>query len=274
MNSKEMLAAAGVDIDAVSNSYAEGSSGWKSVETPWDIIGKYFAKGYLQRLVEHQIETFDDFTNIQIEKTINMFNPAEIASDNDFDKESGKYKLEVHITFKNFKIYQPQIHENNGAAKLMFPQAARKRSFTYSSSMTVDLHIQYVIRNGEGLSNTQIHNKIIENVHIGKLPIMLRSSICVLSQYKHLNNRQTGECEYDAGGYFIINGSEKTVLGQERAAENKIYCFFLPKSTKWSIQAEIKSVPDFKSISPKQFSIMINKKTMVMDLDCLFNCLV
>ena len=95
--------------------------------------------------------------------------------------------------------------------------------------MTVDLHIQYVIRNGEGLSNTQIHNKIIENVHIGKLPIMLRSSICVLSQYKHLNNRQTGECEYDAGGYFIINGSEKTVLGQERAAENKIYCFFLPK---------------------------------------------
>ena len=260
MNSKEMLAAAGVDIHAVSNSYSEGSSGWKSVETPWDIIGKYFAKGYLQRLVEHQIETFDDFTNIQIEKTINMFNPAEIASDNDFDKESGKYKLEVHITFKNFKIYQPQIHENNGAAKLMFPQAARKRSFTYSSSMTVDLHIQYVIRNGEGLSNTQIHNKIIENVHIGKLPIMLRSSICVLSQYKHLNNRQTGECEYDAGGYFIINGSEKTVLGQERAAENKIYCFFLPKSTKWSIQAEIKSVPDYKSISPKQFSIMINKK--------------
>ena len=129
MNSKEMLAAAGVDMDAVSNSYSEGSSGWKSVETPWDIIGKYFAKGYLQRLVEHQIETFDDFTNIQIEKTINMFNPAEIASENDFDKESGKYKLEVHITFKNFKIYQPQIHENNGAAKTYVSASSKKTKF-------------------------------------------------------------------------------------------------------------------------------------------------
>ena len=94
--------------------------------------------------------------------------------------------------------------------------------------MTIDLHIQYVIRNGEGLSNTQIHNKIIENVHIGKLPIMLRSSICVLSQYKHLNNRQTGECEYDAGGYFIINGSEKTVwVKKERLKIKYIASFFL-----------------------------------------------
>ena len=110
----------------------------------------------------------------------------------------------------------------------MFPQASRRRSFTYSSSMTVDLHIQYVIRNGEGLTNTQIHNKIIENVHIGKLPIMLRSSICVLSQYKQLSNRQTGECMYDAGGYFIINGSEKTVwVKSERQKIKCIASFFL-----------------------------------------------
>ena len=35
----------------------------------------------------------------------------------------------------------------------------------------------------------------------------------------------------DAGGYFIINGSEKTVFGQERAAENRIYCFDRKKIT-------------------------------------------
>ena len=54
---------------------------------------------------------------------------------------------------------------------------------------------------------------------------MLRSNICVLNQYSHLNNNQTGECKMDPGGYFIINGSEKTVIGQERAAENQIYSF-------------------------------------------------
>jgi DNA-directed RNA polymerase II subunit RPB2 len=64
----------------------------------------------------------------------------------------------------------------------------------------------------------------------------------------------------DCGGYFIIKGSEKTVLGQERAAENRIYCFDGKNTTKWSYYAEIKSVPDFKCISPKQIEMMIASK--------------
>ena len=87
---------------------------------------------------------------------------------------------------------------------------------------------------------------------------MLRSNICVLSQYRHLHTDITGECRFDPGGYFIINGSEKTVLAQERAAENKIYCFDIKKgNNKWKWLAEIKSVPDRKCISPKQINMMI-----------------
>ena len=51
----------------------------------------------------------------------------------------------------------------------------------------------------------------LEGIHIGKLPIMLKSCVCVLKQYNHVSNNVTGECAFDAGGYFIINGSEKTV---------------------------------------------------------------
>ena len=58
---------------------------------------------------------------------------------------------------------------------------------------------------------------------------MLKSNICVLNQYNYVDYKNTGECKYDAGGYFIINGSEKTVLGQERAAENRVYCFNISK---------------------------------------------
>ena len=76
-----------------------------------------------------------------------------------------------------------------------------------------------------------------------------------------MNSNVTGECKYDAGGYFIINGSEKTVLGQERAAENRVYCFNISKNnTKWTFTAEIKSVPDFKCISPKQLNMMVSSK--------------
>ena len=91
---------------------------------------------------------------------------------------------------------------------------------------------------------------------------MLRSNICVLSQYRHLHTDITGECRFDPGGYFIINGSEKTVLAQERAAENKIYCFDIKKgNNKWKWLAEIKSVPDRKCISPKQINMMITARS-------------
>ena len=105
----------------------------------------------------------------------------------------------------------------------MFPQEARLRNFSYSSAMTIDLNIKYTVRNGENYKNVLNYQKKIKNVHIGKLPIMLKSYLCVLNQYKHLDHNETGECYMDPGGYFIINGSEKTCISQERAAENQIY---------------------------------------------------
>lgn len=231
------------------------------IETPWIIIGSYFKDQHLKRLVRHQIESYNDFVNNQIQRTIEMFNPVQISSEQDFCKKNKKPRLEIFITFDKCNLYRPQIHENNGATKIMFPQDARSRNFTYASSMTVDINIRYVVRTGENLDNVQTFHKSIPKIHIGKLPIMLKSSICVLNQYNHINNNITGECKHDAGGYFIINGSEKTVLGQERAAENKVYCFNVSKNNnKWSWTAEIKSVPDFKCISPKQINMMIANK--------------
>jgi len=231
------------------------------IETPWNIIESYFKGQQLERFVRHQLESYNNFVGYQIIKTIEMFNPLHIASEQDYDPQSKKYALEIFITFENFNIYRPQIHENNGAIKLMFPQEARLRNFTYAASTTIDINIKYIVRNGENLENTQTFYKTIPRVHIGKLPIMLKSNICVLNQYKHFDNSQTGECKFDAGGYFIINGSEKTVLGQERAAENRVYCFNVEKNdTKYLWKAEIKSVPDFKCISPKQISMLISSK--------------
>jgi DNA-directed RNA polymerase II subunit RPB2 len=231
------------------------------IETPWNIIESYFRGQHLERLVRHQLESYNNFVGYQISKTIEMFNPVHIVSEQDYDPNSKKYSLEIFVTFENFHIYRPQIHENNGAIRLMFPQEARLRNFTYASSMTIDVNIKYVVRTGKELESTQIFYKTLPGIHIGKLPIMLKSNICVLNQYKHFENTQTGECKFDAGGYFIINGSEKTVLGQERAAENKVYCFNVSKNnTKYTWIAEIKSVPDFKCISPKQINMMISSK--------------
>ena len=231
------------------------------IEMPFDIIESYFKGQHLDRLVRHQLESFNNFVGYQIIKTIEMFNPVHIVSEQDLDPITKKYALEIFVTFENFQIYRPQIHENNGAIKLMFPQEARLRNFTYASAMTLDVNIKYIIRTGKELENTQTFHKTLSKIHIGKLPIMLKSNICVLNQYKHIENTHTGECKFDAGGYFIINGSEKTVLGQERSAENNVYCFNVSKNnTKYTWTAEIKSVPDFKCISPKQINMMISSK--------------
>lgn len=228
------------------------------IETPWKIIESYFKNQHLECLVRHQIESYNNFINYQILKTIEMFNPINIKSEEDYNAELDKYSLEIFINFENFRIYRPQIYENNGAIKIMFPQEARLRNFTYAGTMTIDMNIKIIVRDGENLENVHTHYKTIPEIHIGKMPIMLKSNICVLTQYKNAN---TGECKYDAGGYFIINGSEKTVLGQERAAENKIYVFNIQKVIpKYSWTAEIKSVPDYKCISPKQINMYILSK--------------
>lgn len=228
---------------------------------PWPVIESYFDGQHLNRMVRHQIESYNDFVSFQIIKTINMFNPVRIHSLRDYDETLKLYTHEIEIDFDNFHIYQPQTFENNGSTKIMFPQEARLRNFTYASAMTLNMNIKYIRRSGEELTNIHTEQRVFPNIHIGKLPIMLKSSICMLNQYKHINSDIAGECRFDAGGYFIINGSEKTVLAQERAAENKVYCFNTAKnSTKWNWTAEIKSVPDFKIISPKQINVYISSK--------------
>lgn len=230
------------------------------IEEPYKIIESYFQGKHLERLVRHQIESYNNFVNSQLQKTIEMFNPVSIKSENDYIIEHNKYMLEILISFENFKLYPPQIHENNGATKIMWPQEAKLRNFTYASNMAVDIHIEYVIQNTESMDHCRRIKKFLPKINIGKLPIMLKSSICVLTQNSHIDPKLTGECFMDCGGYFIIKGSEKTVLGQERAAENKVYCFDGKNTTKWSWFAEIKSVPDNKCISPKQIEMMVASK--------------
>jgi DNA-directed RNA polymerase II subunit RPB2 len=230
------------------------------IEQPYHLIESYFRGQHLERLVRHQIESYNHFVNYQIQRTIQMFNPVTIHSENDFVEERGKYFLEVLVSFENFKLYPPQIHENNGATKLMLPQEAKLRNFTYASTMTVDINIEYIVRDTENMETPKIIRRTLPKINIGKMPIMLKSSICVLTQNRHVSSTFTGECAMDCGGYFIIKGSEKTVLGQERAAENRVYCFDGKNTTKWNWFAEIKSVPDNKCISPKQVEMMIASK--------------
>ena len=153
------------------------------LEEPFTILQSYFEGKGLDRLTRHQIESYNNFVNYQMQKTIEMFNPIVIKSENDYDPDTGEYGLVINLNITNLKFYPPQIYENNGATKLMMPQEARLRNFTYASSTTVDLYIEYHVR------DTDNQVKVIENtmpqIRLCSLPIMLKSSICILTQYKN-----------------------------------------------------------------------------------------
>ena len=72
------------------------------VEEPWDMIGSYFENGHLERLVRHQLESFNDLVYNQLERTIGMFNPVHIASEQDYDRVVKKHRLEIIVEFKHF----------------------------------------------------------------------------------------------------------------------------------------------------------------------------
>ena len=229
-------------------------------EDTWKVIESYFKNQHLNKLVKHQIESYNDFIQNQMKKTIEMFNPLVIRSSQDYIKEFNKYRLQIIITFENMSLFRPEIHENNGATKLMFPSDARLRNFTYSSNMTLDMNVKYIIYSGAQLENEEIKNIKLTKIQFGKIPIMIKSCICTLKQYNYLHHEKTDECRMDPGGYFIINGSEKTCLGQEKAADNKIYVFKNKANSKWCYSAEMRCVPYWKVISPKQIYMMISGK--------------
>ena len=64
---------------------------------------------------------------------------------------------------------------------------------------------------------------ILPKVYLGKFPIMLHSDYCVLKGLPPEIRHTMGECRSDLGGYFLIQGLEKTVVTQEKFADNMLW---------------------------------------------------
>ena len=63
-----------------------------------------------------------------------------------------------------------------------------------------------------------VHN----DVQIGRMPIMLGSSHCILTGMTEKELARVNECPYDPRGYFVVKGGEKVILIQEQMSKNRI----------------------------------------------------
>jgi DNA-directed RNA polymerase II subunit RPB2 len=192
---------------------------------------KYILKSYFNQcrkghqMVRHQIDSFDYFIEYLIPNIIKQFNPIYVHYE--FQKDANKYLYEFQLSFGEIAVEPPMISENDGSFDEMTPAKARSRSLTYASNLRADLDVKIIHRTGDPdkLEIENVYQRKLFKVLLGKIPIMVQSKYCILSKYKHVSHKDLGECRYDPGGYFIINGNEKVIIAQERSANNMVNIF-------------------------------------------------
>jgi len=224
----------------------------------WNVLDDYFKDK--KKFVIHHIDSFNNFIRNDIPSIIKENNPILVKFD--YDQNNEKYLSDYRVEFGNIYISKPIINESDGTVKQMYPNDARLRNLTYASSLYVDIrHFvrRYNIKNDE---YHEIEFPMINKKNFGKLPIMLQSDFCVLSEQTNKTRAEMGECEYDEGGYFIINGSEKVIVCQEAKCNNKVFVFPNSKAStqKYSHIAEITSVPAEQKGIIKTIKIMMTSK--------------
>jgi DNA-directed RNA polymerase II subunit RPB2 len=89
---------------------------------------------------------------------------------------------------------------------------------------------------------------------------MLRSSFCILNNLDDKDLFDLNECPHDSGGYFVINGSEKVLIAQERMATNQVYVFAKAQPSPISFLAEIRSAVEKGGKTISQFQVKMYNK--------------
>ncbi len=205
----------------------------------WPVIDSYFRQENV--LIQHHLKSFNYFMQNQI--------PA-IVREKEFiirvyDKDSWNDVKQMHeriyeVKFGKVYISKPVLYDANN--KPMYPNDARLRNLSYSGSLYIDIHHK-IITIGENGQEEESQYQVLEKYPCGKIPIMVGSKFCVLSDQTNMTKTEMGEGVYDQGGFFIIKGVEKVIIGQEKRIENKVLSYKMGGAqTKYSEKVEIHCV--------------------------------
>uniref|UniRef100_A0A1A7W707 DNA-directed RNA polymerase subunit beta n=2 Tax=Iconisemion striatum TaxID=60296 RepID=A0A1A7W707_9TELE len=168
-----------------------------TVAEKWKLLPAFLK---VKGLVKQHIDSFNYFINVEIKKIMKA--NEKITSDAD---------PMWYLKYLNIYVGMPDVEESFNVTRPVSPHECRLRDMTYSAPITVD--IEY----------TRGSQRVIRNaLPIGRMPIMLRSSNCVLTGKTPMEFSKLNECPLDPGGYFIVKGQEKVILIQEQLSKNRI----------------------------------------------------
>ena len=211
-------------------------------EDAWIVIDKYF---FEKGLVRQQLDSFDEFLIKTIQELIDDSGELKVIPEDQFIPGQEVDKYVYYLKFGQVYLSPPTVTEADGESVPLYPHEARLRNLTYSASVFVDVTCtQYELdenRNHDRNSTPVEPPKVLEQIFLCRLPLMVRSSRCFLSGKLDSEITELGECVYDQGGYFIINGSEKVIIAQERMSNNHVYVFKKQQPHKFEWVCETRS---------------------------------
>lgn len=186
----------------------------------WKVFESY---ARVNSLVSTQIDSFNNFINFGMQEVV--------------DQESTIALPNYVVKFGQITLAPPQVIEEDRVLKSAWPNDARLRDLNYDSAILCDISETYIDRDEKKVVN---HPRIV----IGRVPIMLRSSVCNLNQINQEDSFQYGECPNDPGGYFIVKGNERVLVGQMRAVYNHVFVLRQKLGEKHKWIAETRSMSD------------------------------
>ena len=164
-------------------------------------------------LTRQALFSFDDFVSRIVPAVIDNHRPIVVKPDlSCFDESVKPHIIRIH----SVRYDIPSTVEKNGDIRLCTPMEARLRDLMYSAPMYVNVKYEHFV-------NGQKQIDEFKDVYFARMPVMVRSSLCCLNGEE--DDFSKNECPHDPGGYFIVNGREKTLVVQERISPNIIFCF-------------------------------------------------
>jgi len=224
-------------------------------EDAWAVISAYFEE---KGLVRQQLDSFDEFIQNTMQELVDDSSNIRVSPELQhlvgydeelMEEENGALTKKVfEIHFGQVYLSKPTTVEKDGTVTNIFPHEARLRNLTYAAPLYVDVTMnEYRVRRDANITDPledlgkPVSTEEARKEFLGYVPIMLRSLFCVLGDKDDAQLSDLGECIYDQGGYFVINGSEKVIIAQERMSNNHVYAFKKKQPSKFSWVIETRS---------------------------------
>lgn len=231
----------------------------------WGIIDAYFKEF---GKVDSRIRSYNHFIK-NLEKL--DIQPIEVYCN---EPQSPYYNQKHTFRFVDWRVTKPYWEDKSdqkttielalrpvGEISIPFPHEARIQNRSYRMQIKADIeHIVEDITPGQ--EKKELRKKLIRDVWVTDFPVMVKSDYCSLKDPSHPvygDISKNKECPKDQGGYYIIEGTERVLIQQERIKYVFPFIFKKQQNSKKMLVAEVRSLHENSASTPTLILVKYKK---------------